>query len=170
MPQSESNNQDALDLGKRLRVALGNKEQAQQDTQWRSSVSMTTSPPDPANTPATPGADSAPDQGGRGPSLPARPSNKKKGRSNVDPQATLRTAEEDGSSLSSLTPNTSQAEVIQGNASQGKTNAVAVDGKKVARKKPEAETNAKPVMRQLKLIFGHDIRRAEVPVNCGWVF
>lgn len=155
-----------------MRVALGSsKEQAQQDTR-RTSVSVSTSPPDPANTPATPGADSAPDQGGRGPSLPARPASKKKGRATMDPQVTLRTADEDdGSSLlSAAPPNSSQAEGLKGNGSQGKSlgdGAVLHERSKVVKKKAEPEAGAKPAMRQLKLIFGHDIRRAEIPINCG---
>ncbi|CAM6106593.1 unnamed protein product [Calypogeia fissa] len=165
--QSESNNQDALELGKRLRIALGNKEQAQQDTQRRSSVPLSTSPPDSANAPATPGADSAPDQEGRGPSLPARPGNKKKGRSNVDPQVTLRTGGGDGSSLSSATPNASQSKAMEGNVSQV-GNVVVLDDRKVAKRTREPEADAKPVLRPLKLIFGHDIRRAEIPVNSGF--
>lgn len=109
--QSESSNQEALELGKRLRAALGNIEGAQQDTQWRSSVSLHASPPDTATSPATPGADGAPGQSGRGPTLPARPPGKKKGRTTTDSEATLRTAGETGTSVPSVTHNTPQPEM-----------------------------------------------------------
>ncbi|BFI39627.1 protein PHOX [Marchantia polymorpha subsp. ruderalis] len=167
--QSESSNQEALELGKRLRAALGNIEGAQQDTQWRSSVSLHASPPDTATSPATPGADGAPGQSGRGPTLPARPPGKKKGRTTTDSEATLRTAGETGTSVPSVTHNTPQPEMSKSGGSKvASNNPVNRDEKKLSNRSISREEAAKHTPRLLKLVFGHDIRRAEVFGNCGF--
>ncbi|KAL2613279.1 hypothetical protein R1flu_024971 [Riccia fluitans] len=167
--QQESNNQEALELAKRLRVALGNSEGAQPDSR-RSSVSVHTSPPDAATLPATPGANGASGPSGRGPTLPARPPGKKKGRTTTDSEATLRTTGEAGSSAASVTQNASQPEVAKSPGSKGlSSSAVHQDEKKVPKRKNLREESAKQSPpRSLKLIFGHDIRRAEVSGNCGF--
>ncbi|KAL3679757.1 hypothetical protein R1sor_022713 [Riccia sorocarpa] len=166
--QQESNNQEALELAKRLRVALENGEAAQPDSR-RSSVSLHASPPDAATSPATPGADGASGPSGRGPTLPARPSSKKKGRTTTDSEATLRTTGEAGSSAGLVTQSASQAEGAKNPGGKiPSSSAVDQNGKNVVKRKaPREETKQSPP-RSLKLVFGHDIRRAEVSGNCGF--
>ncbi|KAH9533212.1 hypothetical protein CY35_18G039800 [Sphagnum magellanicum] len=176
--QAEPNNHDALELGKRLRAALGNKEGAQQDTQSHSRT-LTASPPDEGTSPGTPRADdSTTIQGvGRGPSLAAKPLGKKKGwQVSLGGGTEPRTASHLSAGFMNEVGTKADQQVSLSEQSENKSvkqKVNAVNGGKVSDGKHtgiigEDRVPTKCDMRPLKFIYGHDIRRAEIPVNCSF--
>eukprot|EP00249_Psilotum_nudum_P014628 c24925_g1_i1 orf=210-2735(+) len=197
--QGDANHQDALELVKRLRVALGSTEEAQQDLQGRPTVNV---PSRAGTSPAALGASVVRGSpvGGRGPCLPARPFPKKKGKPGSLVQATSSAAWEcplNGEvSVTSAPVETADATkvdpVVQvqrlessldghlstkvfshehDNASgrlEPKENLPLVKARDhaAARKKDQGETNFQT--RPLKLIYDHDIRLAQLPINCKY--
>ncbi len=155
---------------------MGNKEGAQQDTQSHSRT-LTASPPDEGTSPGTPRADdSTTIQGvGRGPSLAAKPLGKKKGwQVSLGGGTEPRTASHLSAGFMNEVGTKTDQQVSLSEQSENesvKQKVNAGNGGKVSDGKHtgiigEDRVPTKCDMRPLKFIYGHDIRRAEIPVNC----
>eukprot|EP01018_Ginkgo_biloba_P035431 Gb_20152 [translate_table: standard] len=167
--QADSNHQDALELVKRLRVALGNKQEAQQDLQNRPTM-----PAYSGTSPAAVGASAVrgTPMGGMGPCLPARPVPKKKNKTDKLPGEDLLCSQSNGPSLQEIPlPRSSKGSSSPRTISSMETSKASP---KLVSKDPEAKivplSMKKPQVkiqwRSLKLIFDHDIRLAQMPANC----
>ncbi|PPR95887.1 hypothetical protein GOBAR_AA24785 [Gossypium barbadense] len=164
---AEPNNKDALEIGRRLRTALGPRLEAQQDLQSRPS-------PAALGASAVRGAPIA----GLGPCLPARPVPKKTSTSPprvsaVSPNNKLdkhqmNVAPETGSK------NKNQLPKLMLKPSSGSSKATDNPNKDGLREKsfstsmrgqvPEVAIQWRP----LKLVYDHDIRLSQMPVNCSF--
>lgn len=159
---------DALEIAGRLRTALGSRQEAQQDLQSRPS-------------PAALGASAVRGApiGGLGPCLPARPSPRKPVQSTIGTSSPSSKSEklypipptENGPSTKSQFPKVA----LKPSSSSSKPNANASkDNQKEQSNIPSAmiplHGQAKQATirnRPLKLVYDHDIRLAQMPVNCS---
>lgn len=161
--QVDPTSQDGVDLLKRVKVSLESKEGAQPDFKRKGSSPAALVPQD--------GTSVSAQGGNRGPSLPAKPVVKKKSKAASDKDAPALDVGE------SLQRENAASAAVQGSLKKGPS----VDGvspklKSVQGQKRFSEQAQEPAkeknvtsraMRSLKLIYGHDIRLAEMPVNCG---
>ncbi|KAG5234712.1 cytoskeletal protein [Salix suchowensis] len=165
---ADPNHHDALDIARRLRTAFGPRQEAQQDLQSRPS-------------PAALGASAVRGTpiGGLGPCLPARPVSKKaaapSGGSIVSPiskmeKPLMNSASENGPETKNQLPKlvlkpssgSSKASANPGKDRQGK-------GSLTSSLSLRRQVSEVPVpLRPLKLIYDHDIRLAQMPVNCAF--
>ncbi|GAV61235.1 PB1 domain-containing protein/TPR_11 domain-containing protein [Cephalotus follicularis] len=165
---ADANHRDALEIARRLRTALGPRQEAQQDLQSRPS-------------PAALGASAVRGApiGGLGPSLPARPVAKKPTGSSVisvvspsykmeKPQMNLAT--ENGPDSKTQLPK------VLWKPSNGSMKGLDNQGKDCRREQSLSSSVSLPnhgqvvevstQWRALKLVYDHDIRLARMPVNC----
>ncbi|XP_024931646.1 protein CLMP1 isoform X2 [Ziziphus jujuba] len=164
---AEPNHHDALDIAQRLRTALGPRQEAQQDLQSRPS-------------PAALGASAVRGApiGGLGPCLPARPVQKKanmpSGVSVISannkpekPQTNLPTdnGSEPKSQLTKLVLKPSNGSTKPHNLSNRKELAPSLSVSNTVNRK---HLDVAIQWRQLKLVYDHDIRLAQMPVNCSF--
>ncbi|KAL2339233.1 hypothetical protein Fmac_013679 [Flemingia macrophylla] len=157
-------NRDALELAQRLRTALGPRQEAQQDLHSRPS-------PAALGASAVRGAPIA----GLGPCLPARPAPKKGANSAVGSGVLCSNNKldksqpvlpsENGPDVKSQLP---KVVLRPSNASAKQPNAKKDDPKEqsstVSRQRSEVAIRWRP----LKLVYDHDIRLAQMPVNCSF--
>ncbi|KAL7244295.1 hypothetical protein ACSBR1_016520 [Camellia fascicularis] len=157
----DPNHGDALEIARRLRTALGHRQEAQQDLQSRPS-------------PAALGASAvrgAPISG-LGPCLPARPVPKKApaaavGLSVVSPNNMLDKSKpflrtENGPEVKTQLPKL----VLKPSQGSTKSNPSKDNQKEQASLSVSLETAIR--WRSLKLVYDHDIRLAQMPVNCNF--
>lgn len=173
--QVDVNHQDGLELVKRLRVALGNKQDAQQDLQNRPAM-----PAYSGTSPAAVGASAVRGTpvGGMGPCLPARPVPKKKNKQERLPGDNL-SNQSNGPPLQELPLPMSS----KGSSSPQKTSVlefsrasskVKISGESNGSQGHEVKHAPQPMKkaqaeiqwRPLKLIFDHDIRLSRMPDKC----
>ncbi|KAF5742136.1 hypothetical protein HS088_TW09G00178 [Tripterygium wilfordii] len=164
----DPNHKDALDIARRLKTALGPHQEAQQDLQSRPS-------PAALGASAVRGAPIA----GLGPCLPARPVPRKTATSlggltvssvNKAEKAQINAATENGSETKSQFPKV----VLK--PSNGSLKAAANPSKDGLGDHPISASVAGRVhslemairWRPLKLVYDHDIRLAQMPVNCAF--
>ena len=163
---ADPNHRDALDIARRLRTAFGPRQEAQQDLQSRPS-------PAALGASAVRGAPIA----GLGPCLPARPVSKKaaapSGVSLVSPinkmeKPLMNSVSENGPETKNQLPKlvlkpssgSSKASANPGKDRQGK-------GSLSSSVSLPRQVSEVPVrLRPLKLVYDHDIRLAQMPVNC----
>ncbi|CAL5408269.1 unnamed protein product [Camellia sinensis] len=158
---ADPNHGDALEIAQRLRTALGHRQEAQQDLQSRPS-------------PAALGASAvrgAP-VSGLGPCLPARPVPKKAstsavGASVVSPNNKLDRSQpflhaENGPQVKTQMPKL----VLKPSNGSTKSNPTKDNQKEQASSSVSLETAIR--WRSLKLVYDHDIRLAQMPVNCNF--
>ncbi|CAO2842470.1 unnamed protein product [Amaranthus hypochondriacus] len=165
---SDPNHGDALDIARRLRTALGPRQEAQQDLQSRPS-------PAALGASAVRGAPIA----GLGPCLPARPPPKKGGgaggaangvssNKNEKPQQVVAT--ENGPDVKTQMPRV----VLKPASGSSKPNEKSLKDILKERAPTSSVSALKPSQeaviqwRQLKLVYDHDIRLAQMPVNCSF--
>ncbi|XVF03572.1 hypothetical protein REPUB_Repub05bG0005000 [Reevesia pubescens] len=162
---ADPNHKDALEIARKIRTALGPCPEAQQDLQSRPS-------PAALGASAVRGAPIA----GLGPCLPARPVSKKTstpGGSVVSPSNKLEkhqinVAAENGPENKAQLPRL----VLKPSSGSSKaTDNLTKDGQReqsfsasIRRKVPEVVIQ----WRQLKLVYDHDIRLSQMPVNCSF--
>lgn len=170
--QVDSNHQDALEHIKRLRVALGNKQDAQPDLQNRPTM-----PSFSGTSPAAVGASAVRGTpvGGMGPCLPARPVPKKKNKQDRN-SAEMLSAQLNGPSLQEIPlPKSSASPSSPGKTSATEFSKVSLkvisengsqDHKAKCVTQPVKKAQKEIKWRPLKLIFDHDIRLAQMPENC----
>ncbi|XP_074307461.1 protein CLMP1-like [Silene latifolia] len=167
---AEPNHRDALETARRLGMALGPRQEAQQDLQSRPS-------------PAALGASAvrgAP-VGGLGPCLPARPVAKKgagsvggnNGAVNIKsekPQSGV--VAENGPDVKThmpkvvLKPASGSSKVLEKSTKDGQRDHSDSSFTALSAHRPSAQ--AATQWRQLKLVYDHDIRLAQMPVNCSF--
>lgn len=175
--QVDANHQDGLELVKRLRVALGNKQDAQQDLQNRPTV-----PAYSGTSPAAVGASAVRGTpvGGMGPCLPARPMPKKKNKQerlpgdNLNNQSNGPPLQETplpmSSKGSSSPQKTSVLESSRASSRVISTESNGSQGHEVKRAaQPMKKAQAEIQWRPLKLIFDHDIRLSRMPDKCKFM-
>lgn len=163
---ADPNHQDALDIAGRMRMALGPRQEAQQDLQSR---------PSPAALGAS--AVGAAPIAGLGPCLPARPAPKKPAPS-VGTSALLANNKHNPAVP---TENGSQAKVQlpkvvlkpSNGSSKPNANPIKDDKKEQTSSSVSITTHgysrqAVILWRPLKLVYDHDIRLAKMPVNCSF--
>ncbi|CAI9086859.1 OLC1v1020778C1 [Oldenlandia corymbosa var. corymbosa] len=169
---ADPNHKDALEIAGRLRMAtIGPRQEAQQDLQSRPS-------------PAALGASAVRGApiGGLGPCLPARPVNKKAAPPAVGPTTVTANHKLDKANSVLLTENGAEAKsqlpkvVLKPSHGAAKLGA---NSAKDSMKDPLSSTSI-PVLqheksaavttqwRQLKLVYDHDIRLAQMPVSCNF--
>ncbi|KAL2524054.1 Octicosapeptide/Phox/Bem1p (PB1) domain-containing protein [Abeliophyllum distichum] len=167
---SDPNNQDALEMAGRLRMALGPRQEAQQDLQSR---------PSPAALGAS--AVGAP-IAGLGPCLPARPVPKKQATAAVGSAVPATNSKSE--KLYPIPPTENGPEtktqlpkvVLKPSNGSSKPN---IDANKDNQKEQSSSSSSSVQVhgqsagavtrwRSLKLVYDHDIRLAEVPVNCSF--
>jgi tetratricopeptide (TPR) repeat protein len=163
---ADPNHRDALDITQRLRTAFGPRQEAQQDLQSRPS-------------PAALGASAVRGApiGGLGPCLPARPVSKKAaalpGGSVVSPSNKMEkplmdSISENGTVTKNQLPklvlkpfsDSSKASANPGKDRQGK------ESLSSSMSLPRQVSEVAVRLRPLKLVYDHDIRLAQMPVNC----
>lgn len=166
---SDPDHGDALDIAGRLSTALGSRPEAQQDLQSR---------PSPAALGAS--AVSAP-IAGLGPCLPARPVPKKStgtlgganalpNNKNEKPQPVV--PAENGPNIKTnlpkvvLKPETRPSKPNENSSNDGQKGRTSLSSTSLSahRTAPEAVVKWRP----LKLVYDHDIRLAQMPVNCSF--
>lgn len=172
--QVDANHQDGLELVKRLRVALGNKQDAQQDLQNRPTM-----PAYSGTSPAAVGASAVRGTpvGGMGPCLPARPMPKKKNKQERLPGENS-SNQSNGPSFQELPlpmsskGSSSPRKTLVPESSKASSRAVSrepngTQGHEV-KHAPQTMKKAQPEItwRPLKLIFDHDIRLSQMPDKC----
>ncbi|KAI5672971.1 hypothetical protein M9H77_13335 [Catharanthus roseus] len=167
---ADPNNRDALEIAGRLRMALGPRQEAQQDLQSRPS-------------PAALGASAVRGApiGGLGPCLPARPVSKKAASSALG-SAISAGSKPDTSNLALSGENGTESKsqlpkvVLRPSHGSAKPNANSV--KENSREQNSSlsvpiASRGKPLevatrLRPLKLVYDHDIRLAQMPVGCSF--
>lgn len=191
--QEDGNHQDALELAKRLRIALENREEAQQDMQGRPTATASLQASYAGTSPAALGASvvrgSPSPAATRGPSLPARPLSKRKVSKPEQPSLKVSSsdAKQVGLCISSscskeipiqpqIMGNVTQtsslkdalkAKVPSSNAAQSLDSGARGSSDKVSqRKTSKIQKQMALHSRSLKLIYDHDIRLARMPANC----
>lgn len=166
---SDPNHGDALDIARRLRTALGPRQEAQQDLQSRPS-------PAALGASAVRGAPIA----GLGPCLPARPPPAKKGAGagtngpsgnrNEKPQLVLAT--ENGPDVKTqmpkvvLKPASGYSKPYENTLKNFVKDQAPASSTLFSAPRPSREAIIQ--WRQLKLVYDHDIRLAQMPVNCSF--
>lgn len=172
--QVDANHQDGLELVKRLRVALGNKQDAQQDLQNRPTM-----PAYSGTSPAAVGASAVRGTpvGGMGPCLPARPMPKKKNKQerlpgeNLNNQSNGPPLQELPLPMSSKGPSSPRKTLVS-ESSKASSRVISREpnGSQAHEVKhaPQPMKKAQPEItwRPLKLIFDHDIRLSRMPDKC----
>ncbi|KAL8161968.1 hypothetical protein V2J09_013457 [Rumex salicifolius] len=157
---SDPKHGDALEIARRLRMALGPRMEAQLDHHSRPS-------PAALGASAVRGAPIA----GLGPCLPARPVSKKPGSGSVvSPSVAANNKAEKpqlGFSAENGPENKSQLPKIALKLSNGSSKPRDVKGKDLLPGHREP-MEVKVKWRQLKLVYDHDIRLAQMPVNCSF--
>jgi tetratricopeptide (TPR) repeat protein len=158
---SDPNHKDALDIAQRLRAAFGHRQEAQQDLHSRPS-------PAALGASAVRGAPIA----GLGPCLPARPASKKGANSavgsvvspnsKIDKSQNVLLPNENGPETKTQLPKVVLKPFNNGPAVQ--PNSKNENHKDVHRQNLEVAIRCRP----LKLVYDHDIRLAQMPVNCSF--
>ncbi|KAJ4703997.1 Octicosapeptide/Phox/Bem1p domain-containing protein / tetratricopeptide repeat-containing protein [Melia azedarach] len=167
---ADPNHRDALEIARRLRTALGPRQEAQQDLQSRPS-------------PAALGASAvrgAPISG-LGPCLPARPVGKKVGAhpggsmispNNKTEKSQVNVTIENGPETKTQLP---KLVLKPSNGSSKSSGNLSKDGHRVESfsSSGSLSTRGQPLevairLRPLKLVYDHDIRLAQMPVNCSF--
>lgn len=169
---SDPNNGDALEIARRLRMALGPRQEAQQDLQSRPS-------------PAALGASAvrgAP-VGGLGPCLPTRPVPKKGASSAagtvLSPSNKIDKPQPIGATENGPVPKAQMPKLVLKPLSGSSTDPLvtsSINNKKEQSSSLSASTlplssrhsDLAVPLRPLKLIYDHDIRLAQMPVNCSF--
>jgi len=166
---SDPNHADALDIAGRLRTALGSRQEAQQDLQSR---------PSPAALGAS--AVGAP-IAGLGPCLPARPVPKKgtgnsgganapSNNKNEKPHPVVHT--ESGPNVKAnlskvvLKPEKGPSKPNENSSKDAQKRRTSSASTSLSAHRPAPEAVVK--LRPLKLVYDHDIRLAQMPVNCSF--
>ncbi|KAF5728890.1 hypothetical protein HS088_TW21G01044 [Tripterygium wilfordii] len=164
------NHKDALDIARRLRTALGPRQEAQQDLQSRPS-------PAALGASAVRGAPIA----GLGPCLPARPVPKKAATSpgglavssvNKVEKSQINVATENGSETKSqlpkvvLKPSNGSLKAAGNPSKDGRGDHPASSSISLTGRAQSLEVAIQ--WRPLKLVYDHDIRLAQMPVNCAF--
>lgn len=166
---SDPNHGDALDIARRLRTALGPRQEAQQDLQSRPS-------PAALGASAVRGAPIA----GLGPCLPARPPPKKgggagggtNGASSIKNEKPQVVAAENGPDVKTqmpkvvLKPATGSFKPNDKSLKNSLKEQAPVSSTSLSAPRPSQESSIQ--WRQLKLVYDHDIRLAQMPVNCSF--
>ncbi|KAL6544710.1 Protein clmp1 [Orobanche minor] len=150
----EPNHADAMEFAERLRMALGPREEAQQDLQSRPS-------PAALGASAVRGAPVA----GLGPCLPARPAPKKQTVSKKVEKPYPIPPIENGPENKSQFPKVVLKPL---NGSARPNDNASKDNQKGQSTSPSLSQQAEIRYRQLKLVYDHDIRLAQMPVNCSF--
>ncbi|KAM1108660.1 hypothetical protein ACFX2B_005226 [Malus domestica] len=158
---ADPTHRDALEIAQRLRTALGPRQEAQQDLQSRPS-------------PAALGASAvrgAP-VGGLGPCLPARPVPKKAaasaGGSGISP---INRTEKPQTSLPAENGPLNKTQIPKLTLKPSNGPSKSVNPSKGNLKEPSSSVSlpeAATRWRPLKLVYDHDIRLAQMPVNCNF--
>ncbi|KAM1456212.1 hypothetical protein ACFX13_005366 [Malus domestica] len=158
---ADPTHRDALEIAQRLRTALGPRQEAQQDLQSRPS-------------PAALGASAvrgAP-VGGLGPCLPARPVPKKaaasSGGSGISP---INRTEKPQTSLPAENGPLNKTQMPKLTLKPSNGPSKSVNPSKGNLKEPSSSVSlpeAATRWRPLKLVYDHDIRLAQMPVNCNF--
>ncbi|KAI8525034.1 hypothetical protein RHMOL_Rhmol13G0197000 [Rhododendron molle] len=160
---AEPNHRDALEIGRRLRTALGPHHEAQLDLQSRPS-------------PAAVGASvvrGAP-VSGIGPCLPARPVPKKAAASALGPVVLPSDNKPDRPQLVPLAESGPKVNnhlpklALKPSNGSTKSNATKGSQKEQATSSVSLALETAVKLRPLKLVYDHDIRLAEMPVNCSF--
>ncbi|XP_010270049.1 PREDICTED: uncharacterized protein LOC104606505 [Nelumbo nucifera] len=171
---ADPNHRDALEIARRLRIALGPRQEAQQDLQSRPS-------PAALGASAVRGAPIA----GLGPCLPARPVPKKTTTSGAGAASTLGAGSGTVSSLNNKGEKTQHLHITEEspelNTQQLKSVSKPVkdscvepvpclvkDNKKDLLIHRQSSSLSTTRWRPLKLIYDHDIRLAQMPANCSF--
>lgn len=167
---AEPNHRDALDIAGRLRTALGPRQEAQQDLQSRPS-------------PAALGASAVRGApiGGLGPCLPARPTPKKAANSVGGPigspsgnklektqiNLSTETGSENKTQFSKLVlkPSGGSSKATDSLNKYGQKDLFSSSGSVATRGQPQEVVIR---WRPLKLVYDHDIRLAQMPLNCSY--
>ncbi|XP_057960829.1 protein CLMP1 [Malania oleifera] len=167
---ADPNHRDALEIAQRLRVALGPRQEAQQDLQSRPS-------PAALGASAVRGAPIA----GLGPCLPARPAPKKAaasaGGSLVSPNIKLEKPHSNLAAENGPEPKTHMPKLIL-KPSEGSSKSIVNPSKdnhkellpfsSASLRVHGQALEAVICWRPLKLVYDHDIRLAQMPVNCSF--
>lgn len=165
---SDPNHGDALDIARRLRAALGSRQEAQQDLQSRPS-------PAALGASAVRGAPIA----GLGPCLPARPPPKKAGGAGGGTNGSTGNKNEKPQQVAENGPDakTQMPKVVlkpASGSSKPYENLLKNSLKEQARTSSTSLSASRPSReatiqwRPLKLVYDHDIRLAQMPVNCSF--
>ncbi|MCO5612849.1 hypothetical protein L7F22_067120 [Adiantum nelumboides] len=190
--QEEPNHQDALELAKKLRVCIRSREEAQRDMQEKTTSAATICYA--GTSPAALGASVVRGTPGpaanRGPTLPAKPLPKKKGLKleQTSPKpSSLDAKQEDAGTTSKFIKGTSSHPENRGVVSKtlsqrGALTPITLNGSmsvknpdphqgssenKFLQSKSNKSCKLQPSQcRPLKLVYDHDIRLAQMPINC----
>lgn len=161
---ADPSNRDALEIAQRLRTALGPRQEAQQDLHSRPS-------PAALGASAVRGAPIA----GLGPCLPARPAAKKGANSAVG--ASMLQSNNKLDKSPSVLPNengpdtksqSSKLALKPSNGSPRPPNAKKEDHKELSSTIHGQRSEVAIRWRQLKLVYDHDIRLAQMPISCSF--
>eukprot|EP00250_Pteridium_aquilinum_P007685 c17355_g1_i1 orf=366-2324(+) len=184
--QEEANHQDALELAKKLRVCIRSREEAQRDTQGKVTAAMSYAGTSPAALGASVVRGTPSPVANRGPTLPARPLPKKKGVKMEQPslKPPSSDAKQNGVCVASsptvdtTSPQPESKGKASGSREASKPNAVSGDVAEILkpcggvsdkisqRKANKVQKQGVLQNRALKLVYDHDIRLAQMPVNC----
>ncbi|KAL5163665.1 Protein CLMP1 [Glycine soja] len=161
---ADPSNRDALEIAQRLRTALGSRQEAQQDLHSRPS-------PAALGASAVRGAPIA----GLGPCLPARPVAKKGAHSAVGSVVSPNNNKPDKSQPVLPTENGSDTKsqlpklvLKSSNGSAKPPNPKKEDHKELSSTIHGQRSDVAIRWRPLKLVYDHDIRLAQMPVNCNF--
>ncbi|CAI0393796.1 unnamed protein product [Linum tenue] len=172
---ADSNHRDALEIARRLRTELGQRQEAQQDLHSRPS-------PAALGASAVRGAPIA----GLGPCLPARPMSKKGLTAPVAPSVSPgNKSEKQQVTAAAVTENGQESKTQQQpklvlNPSTGSAKVTADSGKDSRAQQPSLSSSSRSMLsraqgsevavrwRPVKLVYDHDIRLVQMPVNCSF--
>ncbi|XP_044461947.1 protein CLMP1-like [Mangifera indica] len=166
---ADPNHQDALEIGRRLRTALGPRQEAQQDLQSRPS-------PAALGASAVRGAPIA----GLGPCLPARPVAKKAAASPgsvVSPTNKLEKPQMDSTTENGTETKVQLPKLVlkpsngssKASGNPGRNNQTEQSLSSLVQLPARGQTLEVAIKwRPLKLVYDHDIRLAQMPVNCSF--